>query len=711
MRVSTPMGQERRRLRLWLALFFIALTIPSAILVRQAYSQLKWEAFHQHQVFAEDLAQRVDERFIEWVNTEEDRSFTDYAFLVVAGTAQANFLQRSPLSAYPVKATIPGLIGHFQVDAKGSFSTPLLPSAQAGSTVYGVSVAEQAQRRVLQEKLQQILSRNKLLESVELRASLAGKARSKQRQDRSTALEEVAESDSVMEFSDSVAESSLPASVSSPARAPAQASVPAPAQAPAQAAFDRLEPATTQEKKQREAVRSLGRVEDLKLENQYQSQSADQGQRLRKFKKNVSPSKRVARKESSSLLESEALVLQSTLPKADASAQPKVRISTFESELDPFKFSALDSGHFVLFRNVWRQGQRYIQGALIERGPFLQGMIEAAFRNTALSQMSNLGVAYRGDVFSAFSGEAQQRYLSSAQELSGALLHRTRLSAPLADLELIFTITQLPAGPGARVITWVAMSLALVLCGGFLLMYRLGVRQIALAQQQQDFVSAVSHELKTPLTSIRMYGEILREGWASEEKKKTYYDYIFAESERLSRLIANVLQLASMSRNDLQVSLRHVSLSELMDEVRSKISSQVERAGFELRLSLDDEIAQTTISVDADAFSQIVINLVDNGIKFSDKAESKVIDISWLRQSDGRLKFSVRDYGPGVPANQLKKICKLFYRSENELTRETVGTGIGLALVQQLASAMGARVDVINQQPGVEFSVLFKPDN
>ena len=101
----------------------------------------------------------------------------------------------------------------------------------------------------------------------------------------------------------------------------------------------------------------------------------------------------------------------------------------------------------------------------------------------------------------------------------------------------------------------VALLLTLVLCGGFYLLYRLGLGQIQLARQQQDFVSAVSHELKTPLTSIRMYGEILREGWASEEKKKRYYDYIHDESERLSRLISNVLQLARMTHNDLQVDL------------------------------------------------------------------------------------------------------------------------------------------------------------
>ena len=96
--------------------------------------------------------------------------------------------------------------------------------------------------------------------------------------------------------------------------------------------------------------------------------------------------------------------------------------------------------------------------------------------------------------------------------MTGTLLHKARLSAPLSDLALIFSIQHLPLGPGSTVIFWVAGVLILVLCGGFILMYQLGVRQIELVRQQQDFISAVSHELRTPLTSIRMYGEILREG-------------------------------------------------------------------------------------------------------------------------------------------------------------------------------------------------------
>jgi signal transduction histidine kinase len=228
-----------------------------------------------------------------------------------------------------------------------------------------------------------------------------------------------------------------------------------------------------------------------------------------------------------------------------------------------------------------------------------------------------------------------------------------------------------------------------------------------LTRKQQDFVSAVSHELKTPLTSIRMYGEMLLAGWADEDKKQGYYEFIFHESERLSRLIANVLQLARMSRSDPQFDLKPVAVTELVDLVQSKIASQLQRAGFELELDQGAGPAEAAVLVDTDAFTQVFINLADNAIKFSAGAEKKLIELRCSVQKDGTVLFTVRDYGPGIPAGQLRKIFTMFYRSENELTRETVGTGIGLALVHQLVAAMNGKVDVRNRDPGAEFRVSF----
>jgi signal transduction histidine kinase len=256
-------------------------------------------------------------------------------------------------------------------------------------------------------------------------------------------------------------------------------------------------------------------------------------------------------------------------------------------------------------------------------------------------------------------------------------------------------------------IAWISTVLVLVLCVGFYLMYRLGIRQIELVRQQQNFVSAVSHELKSPLTSIRMYGEILREGWATEEKKRTYYAYIHDESERLSRLISNVLQLARVTRNDLQLELQPTVVSDLLEAVKTRIVSQIERSGFQLALNCGRGAQEAVIEIDADAFVQILINLVDNAIKFSAKAERKTIELGCHLQQNDTLIFSIRDYGPGIAKDQRKKVFKLFYRSENESTRETMGTGIGLALVQQLTLAMHGQVDLVNKSPGAEFRLVF----
>jgi signal transduction histidine kinase len=144
-----------------------------------------------------------------------------------------------------------------------------------------------------------------------------------------------------------------------------------------------------------------------------------------------------------------------------------------------------------------------------------------------------------------------------------------------------------------------------------------------------------------------------------------------------------------------------------MSKTESKISNQIERAGFELRFQTINDADQATINIDEDCFAQIIINLVDNAIKFSKTAENKVIEVSSKRSKDGRILFSVRDYGPGIPKDQMKKIFELFYRSESELTRETVGTGIGLAIVHQLTLAMNGNVDLINAGPGAEFRIWF----
>ncbi|MGB5328791.1 MAG: HAMP domain-containing sensor histidine kinase [Gammaproteobacteria bacterium] len=387
--------------------------------------------------------------------------------------------------------------------------------------------------------------------------------------------------------------------------------------------------------------------------------------------------------------------------------QQAIRIQTFESEVEPMEFALLDSGHFVLFRRVWHRDGRYVQGILFEQSGLIEGLIAPAFRESSLSSMSKLIVAYQGSILQNYAADYSRLYRPSAEQPSNELLYQSRLIAPFGDVELIYTLARLPVGAGGQVIIWSALVLAIVLVGGCLMLLRLGQRQLALARQQQDFVSAVSHELKTPLTSIRMYGEMLREGWVDEAKRKTYYDFIFHEAERLTRLINNVLQLARMSRNEQVGNLNSIAVGDALAELRPRLESQLEPSGFELTISGEAEIDASQIEIDVDWFIQIFINLVDNAVKFSANGDQRQIEVRYQQMQDGKIQFSVRDYGPGIDPDQMKKIFKLFYRSENELTRETVGTGIGLALVQQLASAMDAEIDVVNCDPGAEFRIRF----
>jgi len=162
-----------------------------------------------------------------------------------------------------------------------------------------------------------------------------------------------------------------------------------------------------------------------------------------------------------------------------------------------------------------------------------------------------------------------------------------------------------------------------------------------------------------------------------------------------------------MNRDELKVEPHSVPVKQLMDMVESKVSTQVSHAGFTLRVDCSDPAAKESLLLDVDAFTQVMINLVDNAIKFSSQADDRRIEVSVKMSGEKSVEFAVRDHGPGIARDQMKKIFKLFYRSENELTRETVGTGIGLALVHRLATAMGGEVDVVNRDPGAEFRVRF----
>jgi two-component system phosphate regulon sensor histidine kinase PhoR len=389
-----------------------------------------------------------------------------------------------------------------------------------------------------------------------------------------------------------------------------------------------------------------------------------------------------------------------------AESNREARVRMFEGVADAFELRLVDSGHFVLFRKIWHLGERYIQGALIDRASFIEEAVLAPYRRSGLDHSTGLVVAFDGDVLALEGATPGGRYISRPSELRGELLERFRLSAPLNGLELVLSVTELPPAPGAPVVVWTALILAFVLAGGLLLMERLGVRQLALVAQQQDFVAGVSHELKTPLTSIRMYSEMLCSGWGDDERRMTYYRYIHDESERLSRLIANVLQLARMNRDELRVNPEPIAVSELLELLRSRSATALERAGFDLTLDAGcAELAGRRVMADTDAMLQILLNLVDNALKFAADAEPREVQVGCRQDGAKRLCLLVRDFGPGVADAELKRIFRPFYRGGAATSRAVKGTGIGLALVARLVAAMAGEVKARNRNPGLEVRI------
>lgn len=220
--------------------------------------------------------------------------------------------------------------------------------------------------------------------------------------------------------------------------------------------------------------------------------------------------------------------------------------------------------------------------------------------------------------------------------------------------------------------------------------------QIVLSRKKDDFLSAVSHELRTPLTTIRMYTEMLEKDWVrTEAKRNEYYGIMRQESERLTRLIENVLDFSRIQRGRKQFVLKAGDFNRIVGDVIEMMTPCAQRAGFTIQRDLQ---YIESFCFDADAVMQIVINLLDNAIKYARDAEDKTIFVR--TKTDGKyVQIEVEDRGPGIPRNERTKIFEEFYRIGDESRRETTGTGLGLALVKRFAEAHRGGVAVFAANP------------
>ncbi|WP_432822790.1 sensor histidine kinase, partial [Trichloromonas sp.] len=240
----------------------------------------------------------------------------------------------------------------------------------------------------------------------------------------------------------------------------------------------------------------------------------------------------------------------------------------------------------------------------------------------------------------------------------------------------------------------VGAFVAAILFGGSLLLWQ-AWRNLTDARRKTSFVANVSHELKTPLTTIRMYAELLGEGRILDPAKRgRYLKVIVDESQRLSRLVNNVLDFGRLEQGRKTYSLAEFDLGETLHGVLDSQAMRIEGAGMSLVRKIPGELC--VVHADRDAFEQAVLNLIDNALKYA--ARSPELEVELLRDGKG-CRIRVLDRGPGVPPAQRQRIFEKFHRVDDSLTTHQPGSGLGLSIARQLLRDMGGDL-TCSERPG-----------
>ncbi len=225
--------------------------------------------------------------------------------------------------------------------------------------------------------------------------------------------------------------------------------------------------------------------------------------------------------------------------------------------------------------------------------------------------------------------------------------------------------------------------LTVVLIAGVFLVYRNMRREVELIRMKSDFVSNVSHELRTPLSLIRMFAETLEMGRvATETKRQQYYSTIVQETERLTRLINNVLSFARLDAGKQVYHFQPTELNETVSNVLETFRVQLQSEGFSQEIKLDPSLPP--IMADAGAVSEAIVNIIDNALKYS--GTEKFLKVSTGK--DGPIIFlEVEDHGIGIDKGDQERIFEQFYRVTDGHVHDVKGTGLGLTLVRHVMIA------------------------
>jgi len=316
-------------------------------------------------------------------------------------------------------------------------------------------------------------------------------------------------------------------------------------------------------------------------------------------------------------------------------------------------------------------------------------------------------------LLAAFPAEADVAGTSALLDGAGAVFHQ---SGPLVITSATrpFASAVIPRLPHWQVVAYPAAAadgaasrfllvtsllvgtfVVAILLGGTLLL-RQAFRERRDALQKTNFVASVSHELKTPLTTIRMYAELLDEGRVEvAEKRQRYLQTIVRESQRLTRLVNNILDFSRLEQGRREYAREQLDLVPVLHDLLDNQTVRLNEAGMRLRREI--EPATAPLLGDRDAIEQIILNLLDNALKYAVNGGEVCVRLT----ADAAVwRLAVCDRGPGIPPAQRQKVFEKFHRIDDSLTARQQGAGLGLSIARQLAEGLGGQLNCFEQAGG-----------
>lgn len=290
-----------------------------------------------------------------------------------------------------------------------------------------------------------------------------------------------------------------------------------------------------------------------------------------------------------------------------------------------------------------------------------------------------------------------------AEEQPGRETHR------LASLPLQLETGEFPI-QSQESLSPIRMALIVAWACGFLAVLAVAALlwgAISLSERRGAFVSAVTHELRTPLTTFRLYTEMLAEGMVKEEaQRQSYVNTLRAEAERLGHLVENVLAYAGLERGRYGRQMEVLAVESLLERIRERLATRARQSEMEVVFDPPEPGTAAYIRADPAAVERILFNLVDNASKYAATSENKAIHVGASASPEGVI-LRVRDFGPGIPASETRKLFRPFSKSAREAAHSAPGVGLGLALSRRLARSMGGDLRYFKAAPdGARFDLL-----